>query len=96
MSEKKKTLTPVYKYHKSHSYIDVETGEQIKVITQFYSTGLYLIVNGNPSMQFSIDYKDMVRFEKQLIKDEKKGVIKNLKFDILHTVTIENGLYKEI
>ena len=81
-------------YHKSHSF--VQDNNKIECITQLYQIGIYCIINGNPSAQFCMCPRDMVKLEKRLKLREKKGVIANLKFGTPITVTDESGLWKEI
>lgn len=85
-----KTIT----YHKSHTF--VENGTNIECITQLYQLGVYLIVNGDPAEQYVMQPKDMVKLEKRLKREEKKGNITNLEFGIPITVTGESGLWEEV
>lgn len=81
-------------YHKSHTF--VENGTKIECITQLYQIGVYLILNGNPAEQYAMQPKDVVRLEKHLKREEKKGNITNLEFGIPITVTEKSGLWEEV
>lgn len=83
-----------YTYHTSHSYI--ENDISISAITQLYEIGVYMIVNGDPALQFNLTPNKIVRFEKKLIKAEKEGKIKDLKFGRAITVTDESGFWEEV
>lgn len=84
-----------YTYHTSHNY--TENGISINAITQLYQIGVYMIVNGDPALQFNFTPNQIIRFEKKLLKAEKEGKIKDLQFGTEITVVKdENGFYKEV
>jgi len=84
-----------YTYHKSHTF-EYKDGTKSSCITQLYQIGIYVIVNNSPKLQFNITPNKMVSIEKKLKKDEEKGIIKNLKFGIPITVTLENNCWIEV
>lgn len=88
---KTKTIT----YHKSHSYVN-EKGVKISVITQLYQIGIYGIINGNPSLQFTSNPKDLAKLEKKLKKEQEEGKITDLQFGLPITVTNESRFWKEV
>jgi len=88
MREKKWT------YHRSHSFI--EDGREVTAITQLYKVGVYMIVNNDPSLQFSLEPKDIVLIEKELLQKVKKGKISDLLFGREVIVTKVEGLLEEL
>jgi hypothetical protein len=88
---KLKTFT----YHKSHSFVDVQTGEKITFATQLYQIGVYGIINNNSSMQGNYEPKDIVKTEKNFVKLQEKGIIKDLVFGTPITVAQIDG-WKEV
>ena len=89
---KLKTFT----YHKSHSFVDVQTGQKITFATQLYQIGVYGIMNNNSSMQGSYEPKDIVKAEKNFIKLQEQGIIKDLIFGTPITVAQIDGFWKEV
>ena len=84
-----------WKYHKSHSF--VFKNKKYNVLTQLYRIGVYLIMNGDSSMQFTMTPAQMVTMERRMKKDFEKGVISDLEFGVPITVTTdEAGMYVEI
>ena len=82
-------------YHKWHKYESEEHGI-ISFITQLYQIGVYGIINNNSSLQGNFKPQQIIKMEKRLNKDLKKGVITNLTFGKPITVIEEDGLYKQI
>ena len=89
---KLKTFT----YHKSHSFVDVQTGQKITFATQLYQIGVYGILNNNSSMQGNYEPKDIVKAEKNFIKLQEQNIIKDLVFGSPITVAQIDGLWKEV
>lgn len=89
---KLKTFT----YHKSHSFVDVETGQKITFATQLYLIGVYGIMNNNSSMQGNYEPKDIVKAEKNFVKLQEQGIIKDLVFGTSITVAQIDGFWKEV
>ena len=89
---KLKTFT----YHKSHSFVDVGTGQKITFATQLYQIGVYGIMNNNSSMQGNYEPKDIVKAEKNFVKLQEQGIIKDLVFGTPITVAQIDGLWKEV
>jgi hypothetical protein len=89
---KLKTFT----YHKSHSFVDVETGQKITFATQLYQIGVYGIMNNNSSMQGNYEPKDIVKAEKNFVKLQEQGIIKDLVFGTPITVAQIDGFWKEV
>lgn len=88
-------MSKKYTYHRSHSYM-VE-GMKVNFITQLYQVGIYGIVNGDPDMQGGFTPQALVRLEKQLKKDEKDGVLSDLKFGKPITIQEnEKGFWEEV
>lgn len=86
----------IHTYHRSHSFIVVETEERISMITQLYNIGVYAIINNDPSLQFNLQPGNIVKIEKDLNKQLKAGIIKDLKFGVEITVTDETGFWEEV
>lgn len=89
---KLKTFT----YHKSHSFIVVETGQKITFATQLYQIGVYGIMNNNSAIQGNYEPKDIVKAEKNFKKLQKQGIIKDLVFGTPITVAQIDGFWKEV
>ena len=89
---KLKTFT----YHKSLSFIDVESGQKQSFATQLYQIGVYGIMNNNPSLQGNFEPKYLVKTEANFKKLQEAGVIKDLVFGTPITVAQINGLWKEV
>ena len=92
MATKLKTFT----YHKSHSFVDVESGQKITFATQLYQIGVYGIMNNNSSIQGNYEPKDIVKAEKNFVKLQKQGIIKDLVFGTPITVAEVNGFWEEV
>jgi flagellar basal body rod protein FlgC len=88
---KLKTFT----YHKSHSFVDVKTGQKITFATQLYQVGVYGIMNNNSSMQGNYEPKDIVKAEKNFVKLQEQGIIKDLVFGTSITVAQIDGFWKK-
>lgn len=87
-----------WKYHKSHTYYDLELNAQIKTLTQLYQIGLYVCVYGHPKheyMQFGTTPANMVKAERGLKKNLKEGRIKDLEFSWPITAIEVDGFYKQ-
>lgn len=89
---KLKTFT----YHKSHSFIVVENGVKITFATQLYQIGVYGIMNNNSSMQGNYEPKDIVKAQKNFVKLQEQGIIKDLVFGTPITVAQIDGFWKEV
>lgn len=89
---KLKTFT----YHKSHSFVYVESGQKQSFATQLYQIGVYGIMNNNPSLQGNFEPKDIVKAEKNFKKLQEQGIIKDLVFGTPITVAQIDGLWKEV
>lgn len=85
-----------FTYHKSHSFVDVKTGETITFATQLYQVGVYGIVNNNSAMQGSYEPKLIVKAEKNFKKLQEQGIIKDLTFGTPITVSEVNGFWEEV
>ena len=83
-----------WKYHKSHSYTHVATGEKVSMASQQYQVGTYVILNNNPSLQLSVKPSSMVSVERRLNKMLELGEISDLEFGPPITVEEVDGLYK--
>ena len=79
-------------YHKSHSY--KTPGESVSLITQQYKTGVYAIINSDPSLQFNLEPQDLAGTEKKLKRDSKAGKISDLIFGEKITVSDDSGLWE--
>lgn len=87
MKTKKKKI---WTYSVSCSYdITLKDGTVVHVTmqSQLYQTGIYVILNNDPALQFGTTPEEMVRSEKKIRKDPK---IKNLKFGTQLRVTTDN------
>jgi|JI9StandDraft_2_1071091.scaffolds.fasta_scaffold1468519_1 hypothetical protein len=89
---KLKTFT----YHKSHSFVDVESGQKITFATELYQIGVYGIMNNNSSMQGHYEPKNIVKAEKNFVKLQEQGIIKDLVFGTPITVAEVNGFWEEV
>jgi hypothetical protein len=96
---KLKTFT----YHKSHSFVDVETGQKITFATQLDKIGVYGIMNNNSlisgfseSLQGNYEPKDIVKVEKNFIKLQEQNIIKDLVFGTPITVAQIDGFWTEV
>lgn len=86
-----------YKYHTSHKYTIIETGQKITCMTQLYQIGVYLCVEGfSDRIQANTTPSSMVKSEKSLKKDLEQGKIKDLEFGTEITVIEEDGFWKQI
>jgi hypothetical protein len=92
MKTKQKTFT----YHKSLSFIDLESGQKHSFATQLYQIGVYGILDNNSSMQGNYEPKDLVKTETKLKKLQKAGVIKDLVLGTPITVAEVNGFWEEV
>jgi hypothetical protein len=90
-----KLNTMKWTYHTSHSYKDKD-GKEYSFQSQLYQVGVYGIINGDPSMQMNIPPSALVKMEKKLKEQEKKGEIVDLVFGREITVTDDDSLYKEV
>lgn len=82
-------------YHTSHSFTD-EQGQKMSAQTQLYQVGVYMIVNGDPALQFNIEPKAIVKMEKSLTKDAAAGKITDLTWGPEITVSDETGFFEEV
>ena len=85
-----------FTYHKSHSFIDVETNETITFATQLYKVGVYGILNNSSAMQGNYEPKAIAKAEKHLKKLQEQGVIKDLTFGTPIIVSEVNGFWEEV
>lgn len=81
-------------YHTNHSF--EKEGKKHSFVTQLYKIGVYGILNNDSSMQANFKPTEIFYMEKQLIKDEKDGKIKNLQFGRSITVDNSSGFWEEI
>ena len=84
----------VYTYHKTCSF--ESDAMKVSLITQQYKTGIYIIINDDPNLQFNYEPKDMVKLEKSINKTFKSGKITNLVYGSEVKVHMINGLWEEI
>jgi hypothetical protein len=89
---KLKTFT----YHKTHSFVDTKTGITMTFATQLYQIGVYGILNNNSNLQSCYEPKQIVKAEKNFIKLQKDGLIKDLVFGTPITVAEVDGFWKEV
>lgn len=90
------TKKDVWFYHRTHSFVDAETGAKISMLTQLYKTGVYAIVNNDSSQQYVLSPKDLMRVEENLKKAVESGEIIELEFHSPITVVKdEKGLFIE-
>lgn len=82
-------------YHKSHKFVD-NNGNEHTFQTQFYQTGIYGILDNDPTMQGSFTPNKIRSIEENLEKQLKEGLIKSYKLGIPITVSNESGLWKEV
>ncbi len=82
-----------WKYHTSHRYKN--DGVEVYALTQLYQIGIYMIVNGDPRLQFNMTPNQMMTLERKLRKNKD---ITDLEFGIEITVITDedSGLYKEL
>lgn len=74
----------VYEFHRSVGFTDVATGQEVKILMQDYSIGVYVTMNG---AQFGLHPKDAVKGEKNLLEAAEKGLIKDLELSWLVRLT---------
>lgn len=91
----KKTMAKKYNYHKHSSYI--HNGVKTSMTSQLYQTGVYIIIDNNPALQFNLTPSQMVSREKKLIKGFKDKEIEDLV--LLGEITViknEDGFWEEL
>ena len=81
--DKSKIIT----YHSSETIENPKEGSVSTIRTQFYSIGLYVIINNDPAMQYNVPYLAFSKEQKKRIKQYEKDGLKVIK---------EDGLYKEV
>ena len=85
-----------WNYHTAY-YFEDKKGNKHNLLTQLYQIGVYIIQDGNASMQGNMTPNQMVSLEKGLKKEEKEGKISNLTFGMPITVIKdEQGFYKKL
>jgi hypothetical protein len=83
-------------YSRSLTYKDTE-GNVHTALSQLYSIGVYVIIDDNPRLQYSVTPAQMVKIEKSIKKDFEKGLITDLVLGVPITVIRdENGFYVEV
>lgn len=86
----------IYSYHVSYSYFDIKLNKSIVILTQLYIIGIYIIINNNPSEQYNLSPKNLVKIDKDINNKEEKNLIKNLiKGRKINVIETNNG-YEEI
>lgn len=86
----------IYSYYVSYSYFDIKLNKNISILTQLYLIGIYIIINNNPSEQYNLNPKDLVKIDKDINNNEKKNLIKDLiKGRKINVIETDNG-YEEI
>lgn len=90
-SKKKKTWT----YSPFHSF---KVGDkEASMASQLYQTGIYIILNNDPALQFGSYPQNMMNMEKKLNKDFKEGKITDLVLSTpIKVAEDENGFYIQI
>jgi len=84
-----------WKYHLTHSFKDED--KEHTCASNLYQTDIYMIIDDNPSMQYSMTPSQMMRMESDLKRLAKKGEISDLKFGReLTVIKNENGMYEEL
>lgn len=83
-----------YKYHTSFTCI-TESGK-LSMKSQLYNIGVYVILNGDPSLQFGLSPQKMVAQERELMEDVKAGKVSDLALGPEITVEEINGFWKEV
>ena len=89
---KLKTFT----YHKSLSFVDVETNEKYSFATQLYQIGVYGIMNNNSASQGSYEPSQLIKAENKFKKYQEAGLIKDLTFGTPITVAKVDGFWTEV
>ena len=85
-----------WKYNKSFSFVVVDGGQKLSMITQLYQVGIYGIINGDPSAQGSYTPNQLQSMIRKLKKDEIAGKIKDLELGSEIVVTDETGFFTEV
>jgi len=85
-----------FKYHTSLSFTDSQDGIKHSFQTQLYKVGVYGIWDNNSGGQGGWVPSGIVRMEKQLIKLQDEGKIKDLEFGREIVVSDETGFWEEV
>lgn len=88
MSKKQK----VYSYPRT-MYIEYSDSSTFQYVTQLYQIGVYIIMNNDSQLQFNFTPKDMEKFVKNMLKDDK---IKSVDKGRIVNVQEVDGLFKEV
>ncbi|MFZ1559598.1 MAG: hypothetical protein WAT37_06710 [Saprospiraceae bacterium] len=83
-------------YHKSHSFVDVESGISYNFITQLYKVGIYGILNGDAGSQGNFTPQGIRKMEKALTKLQSEEKIKDLVLGVPITVSDVSGFWEEV
>jgi NDP-sugar pyrophosphorylase family protein len=73
-----------------------ENGRSMSYNTQLYETGVYIIYNNNPAIQYNVLPQDMVNLVKNLQKMEKANEIVDLNFGSKIRVVNHEGFWRDI
>ena len=82
-------------YHKSHKVVTNE-GAEHTFVTQLYQTGVYGILNNDPSMQGNYTPAQIRKMEKSIQKDVDEGKLKSVELGVPITVTEKSGFWEEV
>jgi hypothetical protein len=63
--------------------------------TNLYQTGVYLIINDKPKLQFNLTPQDMQDTYEAMLEDEEAGHLSDIKWGRKIVVIKEKGFYKE-
>lgn len=88
MSKKQK----IYSYPRT-MYIEFNDNSTFQYVTQLYQIGVYIIMNNDSQLQFNFTPKDMEKFVKNMLKDDK---IKSVDKGRIVNVQEVDGLFKEV
>lgn len=82
-------------YHTTHSFKNKD-GKEVSFVSQLYRIGVYAIINNDPAMQINTTPSEIVKMEKKLLAQQKKGKITDLIFGNEITVSDDTGFYQEV
>jgi hypothetical protein len=88
MSKKQK----IYSYPRS-MFIEYNANSTFQYVTQLYEIGVYIIINNDSQLQFIFSPKDMEKFVKKMLKDDK---IKSVDKGSIVNVQEVDGFFKEV
>ena len=64
--------------------------------SQLYKVGIYCMFDSDPSAQFNLTPRQMVKLKKELSKQSEEGKISDLKFGREITVSEVDGFWTEV